>query len=1034
MKPSLFLTLLLTMLCTCVRAQCPTGNVILETDAEVIAFANQWPNCTNLPNDLNIEVNVTDVTALSQLRSVDGTLTIRNTPLKDLNGLHNITTVTGGVGISAITSTGDLASVLLALETVGGQLNIQNNASLTGIQALENLTSVDKVNIRGNASLENLAGLDAIRIASELTITNNSVLATCDADGICAALDLPADDVTISNNDGNCANYFEVQASCTSADCPPNVEVSSNQEIADFVAAFPNCVDLAGNLTVNGPATSIGSFDLETVGGDALYFNLPISNLDNFELISVGGDLSFVSITGLISSMANGPLPLTSVGGTIVLQNLQQIENVAALQNVTSLGGVSITSCNQLDNLDDWQGVPLTGTVLGMSSMDNIENLDLFDPLEFDGVDFEQVNILNNALLEEISGIAGVGSIGQLLIQLNPSLDFCAVDGVCSALSGNGIVIIRNNLEGCNSVTEVQADCNPDLTALIDLYNATDGPNWTNNAGWIDGAAGTNSTPCDGTWHGVTCDGNGRVTELEMSSNQLTGTLPASLGQLNMLEFLSFTNNNLTGTIPEVLYALPRLERMFFTINNFTGGISASIGNAPALEHVVFTANPNLGGTIPAEITDCSTLRTFGAGGCGLTGSLPVINDGDLPNLRRLLVSDNDLSGTFSGNYGFLTQLERIELNDNNFNGLIPNIFATTPNLRTLHLENNGFINGLPLSLNQATNLEELKVSNNNLDGTLRPNLRDLVNLEIFEADGNAFTGGAPAFDQSPNLTIYNVAENDLDGLVPDGLLNSAILEEIDMSGNGFTGPLPLFPAGGTGARSFPSGNGALALISLDMADNNFAGCYPTEYSALCSGTTTDFSGNAGLPDGGSADGFTNEFCQDNSACGNLPVSWLGFSARPEGKVVHLHWRTAAEENNAGFTAQRSADGAAWTDLGEVAAGAYTYAYTDEAPLNGTSYYRIRQTDADGRFSFSVVASVRLTAAGAFAFPNPFTDRITVFSAVADEVEVYDAAGRKVLTYAHSGGGAQVQRMVLRPGVYTLRLRSSGRVSRVVAR
>jgi hypothetical protein len=321
-------------------------------------------------------------------------------------------------------------------------------------------------------------------------------------------------------------------------------------------------------------------------------------------------------------------------------------------------------------------------------------------------------------------------------------------------------------------------------------------------------------------------------------------------------------------------------------------------------------------------------------------------------------------------------------------------------------------------------------VSNNNLDGPLRPNLRDLVSLEVFEVDQNNFTGSVPALDQAPNLTVYNVAGNNLDGLVPDGLLSSVLLTEIDMSGNGFTGPLPLFPANSVGAR----GTSAVALTSLDMSDNNFAGCYPTEYADLCSGVTTDFSGNAGLPDGGSATSFTDQFCTGNDACGNLPVSWLGFSARLEGKVVRLNWQTAAEENNEGFTVQRSNDGAQWKAIGAVAAGAFDYVFTDESPLNGTGYYRIRQTDTDGRFSFSQVASVRLESTEAFTFPNPFSDQLTVFSAETDEVEVYDASGRRVLTYMHLGGGAQVQKMVLKPGVYTLRLRSSGRVARVVAR
>jgi len=602
-----------------------------------------------------------------------------------------------------------------------------------------------------------------------------------------------------------------------------------------------------------------------------------------------------------------------------------------------------------------------------------MEDLRLLEPMDLTGADFDRIQILSNPLLEDISSLADAVGADIILIQLNPSLDDCSIMPVCSSISdGAATVNIQNNAPGCNSNAEVKAGCFPDLAALIDLYDATDGPNWLNNTGWIDGAAGTNCTPCDGTWNGITCDGNDRVTEISLVSNQLTGVLPASIGDISRLQILSLGFNSLTGALPTTLFDLPQLERIFIRTNDLTGGIPSDIGDAPALETLVISNNPNLGGTIPAELTDCSTLIFLSAEECGLTGSLPIINNGDLPNLRWLIFDENSLSGNFSGNYGFLTNLERIELNDNNFTGLVPNAFNSWPNLRTFHIENNGFINGLPASLNTATNLEELKVGNNSLNGPLRANLRDLVDLEIFEADANGFTGSAPAFDQSPGLIIYNVADNDLDGLVPDGLLNSSLLAEIDMSDNGFTG--------------------------------------------------------------GSANSFTNEFCQGNDACGNLPVSWLGFSARLEGKVVRLNWQTAAEENNEVFTVQRSTDGAEWTVIGEVAAGGFDYTFTDQSPLNGTGYYRIMQTDADGRFSFSQVASVRLESTGAFSFPNPFGDQLTVFSPTADQVEVYDANGRRVLTYAHLGGGAQVQKLDLKSGVYTLRLRSSGRVSRVVAR
>jgi hypothetical protein len=1027
MKPLLLLTILLTLLCTSVRAQCPAGNVVLETNAEVVAFVAQWPNCDNLPGSLNIQSNVSDVSSLGSLKNIDGTLTIRNTPLTDLKGLHNITAVTGGVGISDIDALNDLASLPLSLASVGGQLSIINNANLSGIEALQNLTSADELTVTDNAALKNLNGLDAVTIASGLTITNNPDLAICNAAGICAALSLPAADITISGNDVGCANYFQVEAACTGNDCPQNITVTTNQEIIDITTAYPNCVDLPGDLTVTDDANQIFRFSLKTVAGNVVFENLNYSNFDQLALTDIGGNFEIISLPNLISTFANGPLPLQTVGGTVRFQNIQTVTNIAAFQNVTSIGGLWLQGCDELyseADFNSWQGVALTGGMLILNNNPNIQDLEFLDLFNFTGVAFDRLQIAGLPLIEDISSLEVAGSFDEILLANNPNLDACSIAPICTAIVTPGASLnFQNNGTGCSTIAEVKIGCFPDLYALIDIYNATDGPNWTDNTGWVDGAAGSNCTPCDGTWLGITCDGNDRVTGISMVSNNLVGSIPSSIGQLSMLEVIGLANNSLTGAIPDEIFSLPLLERLFFTINNFTGGIPASIGNAPALEQVVFTANPNLGGAIPSSITNVTTLTSFSAEGSGLTGALPIINDGDLPNLRWLLLGQNNLSGNFSGNYGFLTSLERIELSDNNFSGLIPSIFAFVPNLKTLHLENNGFINGLPSELNAAINLEELKISNNNLTGPLRANLRDLVKLEIFEVDENGFTGSVPALDQSPDLLIYNVADNGLDGMVPDALLNCAIIEVIDMSDNGFTGPLPLFPADNAGT-----------LTSLRVANNNFAGCYPTEYAALCAGTTTDFSGNAGLPGGGSASSFTVDFCQNNDACSSLPVSWLGFSARLEGKVARLNWQTAVEENNAGFTVQRSHDGVAWTILGQVSVDRNDYSFIDESPLSGIGYYRIKQTDIDGNFTFSQVASLRLEADDILAFPNPFRGQLTVFSSVEDVVEIYNINGQKVVEYTHWGGGAQVQKLDLKGGVYTLRLRSSGRVTRVIAR
>jgi hypothetical protein len=115
-----------------------------------------------------------------------------------------------------------------------------------------------------------------------------------------------------------------------------------------------------------------------------------------------------------------------------------------------------------------------------------------------------------------------------------------------------------------------------------------------------------------------------------------------------------------------------------------------------------------------------------------------------------------------------------------------------------------------------------------------------------------------------------------------------------------------------------------------------------------------------------------------------LPVTWLSFSGRYYAGAVELNWSTSMELNNEEYTIERSADGHNFTGIGNVAGVGNTtsisrYSFKDVSPLNGTSYYRIKQTDRDGKFSYSDV--IRITAGDAVAkglriFPNPVAAKL----------------------------------------------------------
>ena len=91
-----------------------------------------------------------------------------------------------------------------------------------------------------------------------------------------------------------------------------------------------------------------------------------------------------------------------------------------------------------------------------------------------------------------------------------------------------------------------------DREALVALYNATNGENWDGSANWLSDA------PL-GEWYGVITNDDGRVTELALSSNELSGEIPAELGSLSNLTALNLRLNELIGEIPAELGSLSYL-------------------------------------------------------------------------------------------------------------------------------------------------------------------------------------------------------------------------------------------------------------------------------------------------------------------------------------------------------------------------------------------------------------------------------------------------------------------------------------------
>ena len=139
-----------------------------------------------------------------------------------------------------------------------------------------------------------------------------------------------------------------------------------------------------------------------------------------------------------------------------------------------------------------------------------------------------------------------------------------------------------------------------DRNVLVVLYNSTDGPNWRISTNWL-----TDNDPW--TWHGVTVT-NGRVTGVYLEGNNLTGTIPAELGNLSHLTHLYLASNRLSGPIPPELGDLSNLSQLTLADNQLSGSIPSELGNLSKLR-LIHIAENQLSGPIPVALADLHSLQ-----------------------------------------------------------------------------------------------------------------------------------------------------------------------------------------------------------------------------------------------------------------------------------------------------------------------------------------------------------------------------------------------------------------------------------------
>ena len=235
--------------------------------------------------------------------------------------------------------------------------------------------------------------------------------------------------------------------------------------------------------------------------------------------------------------------------------------------------------------------------------------------------------------------------------------------GFVSAVA-EGRATITARADSVSAASAITVVLDPDRGALMSLYHAAGGSEWWGRGNWMTDA------PL-GEWYGVEVDEQGRVTGLDLSLNNLEGSLPPEIGNLEMLRVLNLGFNYLVAPLPRELYGMPMLEELYIPYNNMEATTLSDYLGLRRLRTLDLDAS-GVSGTLPPELAGHPELRNMNLGLGELTGTIPpgIV---EMPHLANLNLRGNArITGSLPEEIGRLSTLTGLNLTGTGMSGTLP--------------------------------------------------------------------------------------------------------------------------------------------------------------------------------------------------------------------------------------------------------------------------------------------------------------------------------------------------------------------------
>lgn len=286
-----------------------------------------------------------------------------------------------------------------------------------------------------------------------------------------------------------------------------------------------------------------------------------------------------------------------------------------------------------------------------------------------------------------------------------------------------------------------------------------------------------------------------QLSFLDVSYNQLSGTLPNCWSHFRNLIVLNLANNELSGNIPTTIGSLTQIEVLHLGDNNFTSELPITLKNCTELV-VIDVGHNKLFGPIPSWTGDSLTkLAILVLRSNKFYGSIPP-NICHLQNLQLLDMSINHIDGSIPECVGNFSEMRKIgavlptisysytssigstegsttvgdDKVDVVWKGTLSQFGSTLGLVKGIDLSCNALGGQIPREITQLAGLVSLNLSRNNMEGQIPPEIGNMRSLDALDLSDNRLSGHIPSsLAVIDRLGVLNLSNNDLSGKIPTG-------------------------------------------------------------------------------------------------------------------------------------------------------------------------------------------------------------------------------------------------------------------------